>query len=79
MRPDEDDESGARPQKHKQPSRGVSAALGVSRPKAPDRCGRCTAKVTDETRESCHICAGPLCTDCYDTYGDCGHLHGRAG
>lgn len=73
---DEDDELAEK--KHKPPSRGVSAALQAARPKPPNRCGRCQGKVTDATRESCHVCAGPLCPACWEQYGECGHHKGRA-
>ena len=37
------------------------------------RCGRCGAWVTDEDREFCWYCQGPLCLECWEEHGHCGH------
>lgn len=73
---DEDDDEEPRERKRKQPSRGVSAALGAVRVIPPDACRRCNAKVSDETAEQCYVCNGVLCPDCSEQYGECGHRRG---
>lgn len=72
---DDDDEPTGRKAKH--PSRGVSAALGAVQPLPRDQCRRCKKKISDEMTEYCYVCNGPLCTGCWDQYGECGH-QGRA-
>lgn len=36
-------------------------------------CGRCEVAVSDETAEWCWWCVGPLCSQCWETVGHCGH------
>lgn len=36
-------------------------------------CGRCGKKIFDDSWETCWWCAGPLCVDCWEEYGHCGH------
>lgn len=35
-------------------------------------CRRCNA-TTDGVPDMCWWCSGPLCNDCWDRYGHCGH------
>ena len=42
-------------------------------PSVPDPlCARC-ALSTDDYDETCWYCSAPLCSDCWDDYGHCGH------
>jgi hypothetical protein len=36
-------------------------------------CNRCKAPLTDKTTEWCWWCHEPLCDDCWDKHGHCGH------
>lgn len=36
-------------------------------------CGRCNQSVRVSETETCWYCGEPLCIECWDTYGHCGH------
>lgn len=36
-------------------------------------CGRCGKEGTLDEMEACWYCLGPLCSECWDKYGHCGH------
>lgn len=37
------------------------------------RCRRCGKEVPQGHEERCWYCMGPLCVDCWDQFGHCGH------
>ena len=37
------------------------------------QCARCKKPIDDRNAEYCVYCDGPLCYDCWDEYGECGH------
>ena len=36
-------------------------------------CGRCGKKIDTFDPERCWFCMAPLCVECWDTFGHCGH------
>ena len=38
-----------------------------------DECGRCHAPLLSDEAELCWYCTGPLCFDCWENVGHCGH------
>lgn len=36
-------------------------------------CGRCQRPVAKSVAEACWFCSGPLCGECWEQYGHCGH------
>jgi len=36
-------------------------------------CNRCKTTLTDATAESCWYCHAPLCFECWEEIGHCGH------
>ena len=36
-------------------------------------CGQCGSAVRPEVAEHCWFCGGPLCGDCWEAIGHCGH------
>lgn len=44
-----------------------------------DKCGRCgKALIYDDDEEFCWYCHAPLCYDCWDHFGHCGHPEANA-
>jgi len=37
------------------------------------KCGRCQVELCPVGAETCWWCLGPLCVDCWDEHGHCGH------
>lgn len=37
------------------------------------KCGRCSRRVREVKAETCWWCTEPLCYDCWDRHGHCGH------
>lgn len=38
-------------------------------------CGRCGKAITDQTREHCAACGGPLCVECWEFPSFCAGIH----
>jgi len=36
-------------------------------------CGRCKKETDNGNEEACWYCIGPLCGDCWEEFGHCGH------
>jgi len=36
-------------------------------------CNRCNVEIEDGREEFCCWCTSPLCYECWDEYGHCGH------
>lgn len=48
--------------------------MGVDEPEVVELCGRCARELRDRDRiELCIWCEGPLCEDCWEVPGHCGH------
>ena len=37
------------------------------------KCNRCDSEIDDGADESCWFCLAPLCFECWDSVGHCGH------
>lgn len=44
-----------------------------SHPAVDFYCGRCRKQIPHGEEEACWYCGHPLCGDCWDEYGECGH------
>lgn len=57
----------------------LAALFGSRIPEPEYECGRCGKPIWDlDDAETCWWCTGPLCYECWEEYGHCGHPEAEA-